>query len=56
MLLAYMADGLPEVAAEDADIIGAAARLAVGADSAELLMRLLPLAELERGETLVLVA
>lgn len=51
-----MADGLPEVAAEDADIIGAAARLAVGADSAELLMRLLPLAEPERGETLLLVA
>ena len=50
-----MADGLPEVA-EDADIIGAAARLAVGADSAELLMRLLPLAEPERGETLLLVA
>ena len=55
MLLAYMADGLPEVA-EDADIIGAAARLAVGADSAELLTRLLPLAEPERGETPVLVA
>ena len=54
-----MADGLPELATEPAekeDIAGAAARLAVGADSAELLMRLLPLAEPERGETLVLVA